>query len=32
MVGEEGFEPPVVPPEGTALPLGYSPIFYIILS
>lgn len=25
MVGEEGFEPPVSPPEGDALPLGDSP-------
>lgn len=26
MVGEEGFEPPIIAPEAIALPLGYSPI------
>ena len=25
LAGEEGFEPPVVEPESTALPLGHSP-------
>jgi hypothetical protein len=25
--GEEGFEPPMVASEATALPLGYSPVF-----
>lgn len=27
MAGDEGFEPPVPPPEGGALPLGQSPAF-----
>ncbi len=26
MAGDEGFEPPIVEPESTALPLGQSPI------
>jgi hypothetical protein len=26
MAGDEGFEPPIVEPESTALPLGQSPL------
>ncbi len=26
MAGDEGFEPPIVEPESTALPLGQSPV------
>lgn len=28
LAGDEGFEPPIMGPEPTALPLGQSPIFW----
>ena len=31
MAGDEGFEPPIVEPESTALPLGQSPISCFII-
>ena len=32
MAGDEGFEPPIMGPEPTALPLGQSPIKWIYTS
>jgi hypothetical protein len=30
LAGDEGFEPPIVEPESTALPLGQSPLTAIL--
>ena len=32
MAGDEGFEPPIMGPEPTALPLGQSPVLSLIVN